>query len=418
MALFKRAGVWYTRIKVDGAWIARSTNCTDRRAAESVHTERQREASNPSAHKATIADAIADFLAAEQVQARAEGTQRMYDQKSRHIERVMCGILGLVYLRDVDAQVVDNYCRTRLAEGAKRTTIDKELTTLRGTLRLALRNETYTRPLESVLPKWDKDYQPRETWLTSAQVDALITVLQSHRADYVRFAIATGGRHAELAAAQDGDIDRDRGVIFLRSTKTRKKGKGNRFVPISDLTERLLDGVTLPLCPWPDGNRQRDLEAACRRAGVPKVSSNDLRRTHATWLVQSGISDDVAARVLGNSPEMIRRVYGQHRPESLRDLVRETLVLHSNAKQPHQPQPTTGPQKRKTPELPGEFTNFAAGAEGLEPTTCGFGIRRPRTHPAEVAGENVGPEYGETLVLHGNLVAFDVADRFAYELLH
>ena len=37
------------------------------------------------------------------------------------------------------------------------------------------------------------------------------------------------------------------------------------------------------------GNVRRDLEAACKRAGIAKVSPNDLRRTYATWLRQASV---------------------------------------------------------------------------------------------------------------------------------
>lgn len=41
------------------------------------------------------------------------------------------------------------------------------------------------------------------------------------------------------------------------------------------------DGKLFP--PWHNVNR--DLVAACKRAGVPRCSPNDLRRTCATWLL-------------------------------------------------------------------------------------------------------------------------------------
>lgn len=340
--LFRRNGVWYTRVKLDGRWVKETTNCTDRKAAERVHVQREREAADPAhyaANTTTLSTMIATFLDTPPAKPRAAGTQRMYEQKARHLARVMGG--GTLSAA-IDAAAVDEFTRTRLEEGAHRNTISKELITLRQVLRMALRNGVYTQPLEAVLPKWDAGYEPRETWLTRADLDKLLAVLPEHRRHYVRYAVATAGRHSELASAQDGDIDLERGIIFLRSTKTKRKGYGDRHVPITDLTDELVRGVKLPLVAWPDGNRQRDLAAACERAGVAKVSSNDLRRTHGSWLVQGGVGDDTAGRVLGHgSGEMVRKVYGRHTPESLRDNVRAqldaargrgTLAGHDNRK--------------------------------------------------------------------------------------
>jgi integrase len=62
--------------------------------------------------------------------------------------------------------------------------------------------------------------------------------------------------------------------------------------------------------PW--GSVRRDLANACTRAGVPKVTPNDLRRTFASWLVQAGESLFVVATLLGhNSTGMVEKVYGR-----------------------------------------------------------------------------------------------------------
>ena len=61
---------------------------------------------------------------------------------------------------------------------------------------------------------------------------------------------------------------------------------------------------------WP--NVRRDLAVACRHAGIPRVSPNDLRRTFASWLKQRGVDSMVVARLLGHSSTaMVERVYGR-----------------------------------------------------------------------------------------------------------
>lgn len=46
--------------------------------------------------------------------------------------------------------------------------------------------------------------------------------------------------------------------------------------------------------PW--GNDKRELVRACARAGLPRVTPNDLRRTFATWLKQNDVDSAVVAR--------------------------------------------------------------------------------------------------------------------------
>ena len=62
--------------------------------------------------------------------------------------------------------------------------------------------------------------------------------------------------------------------------------------------------------------------AAVRRAGLKHCTPHDLRRTCATWMVQDGIPVAQVARFLGDTEEMIEKVYGQHSPEYLRDAAR------------------------------------------------------------------------------------------------
>lgn len=59
-------------------------------------------------------------------------------------------------------------------------------------------------------------------------------------------------------------------------------------------------------------NDKRELERACARAGVPRVTPNDLRRTFATWLKQKDVDSAVVAVMMGHSSTaMVDRVYGK-----------------------------------------------------------------------------------------------------------
>lgn len=57
---------------------------------------------------------------------------------------------------------------------------------------------------------------------------------------------------------------------------------------------------------------KRELARACERAGVPRVTPNDLRRTFATWLKQRDVDSAVVAAMMGHSSTaMVDRVYGK-----------------------------------------------------------------------------------------------------------
>lgn len=60
----------------------------------------------------------------------------------------------------------------------------------------------------------------------------------------------------------------------------------------------------------------RDLALACRRSGIERCSSNDLRRTFATWMRMEGLPTDILGATLGHvDSRMVERVYGRLSPE-------------------------------------------------------------------------------------------------------
>src|SRR3989338_6828405 len=103
MRLFKRDGVWYAQIYgLDGERIQRSTRCHDKKAAEAIARQWERDASDPAATAArqtTIYSALELLLKdrAEQAKAKkkSEDTVAFYQNKA--------GQLVLFFESDGDA---------------------------------------------------------------------------------------------------------------------------------------------------------------------------------------------------------------------------------------------------------------------------------------------------------------------------
>lgn len=237
---------------------------------------------------------------------------------TRHAGHLMRIVGRHTSLNHVDAGVVDSYVERRFVEGASRSTIHKELSTLRGSLRAAARRGEYRRPLVEVMPQgFETDYKPKETALTLPQVDRLVMALEPERAAVVAWIVATGSRWAETEAAQPEDVLPTR--VLLRGTKTAGAW---RQVPRLKVYKRLLARAVphLPFRPW--GNVRRDLAVACRAAGIVAVTPNDLRRTCATILRQQDVEPHLLAVMLGHrDSRMVERVYGRISAEALGNLI-------------------------------------------------------------------------------------------------
>jgi integrase len=256
---------------------------------------------------------VTDFLAHLGTTKRAKATARMYRQKCGHLTRVFGADRKLA---DVTAVSVDQFILRRLEEGAARTTVGKELTALRQTLKLAKRHGAYPFDMAAVMPHDFKiEAVARRRALTWEEFSALVPAVAEHHkkhAGMVVFFVATGARKSEAESARGEDIDWERWTIRIRGTKTET---ADDTIPIAE-PFRALFTQWVPRRKgelWGEwANMVRDLGAACRRAKIDRVTANDLRRSMATLLRRSGVSVDVLARLLRHADSrMVERVYGR-----------------------------------------------------------------------------------------------------------
>jgi len=384
--LFKRGTTWYCWVfDANGKRIQKSTRCRDRKAAEAVARELERRAADPThaaSNQTTLAAAIQNLIRDRMLKDRAPGTLAMLRLKGGHLTRILGADLPLA---QVDAKAVDAFVDQRLKEGAAKNTIHKELSTLRGALKVAKRRGEYVRDIGAVMPDgFSAEYRPRERFLSGAEARALLAELTPDRAACVAFILATGARWSEAEAAMVVDVDLPREVVFLRGTKTEGS---RRVVPIVGVARPLLEhalryaqgeGGKL-FRSW--GNVRRDLHEACERAGIAPVSPNDLRRTCATWLRQGGVEPHLIAAMLGHTDSrMVERVYGRLPVESLARALRERLgeperpaedcsVFATDAGNSEGPE---GPRRQQEVAF---SAGFSVPRDGIEPPTRGFSIR-------------------------------------------
>lgn len=302
----------------------RSLKTKDREIARLAAANIERRAADPTyaaAHEATLTDALQTFVAQQKRLGKAEGTLAMYGFHLGHLARVLGDEILLV---EIDAKAVDRYLERRHAEGAKMSTQGKELSTLRGALRLAARQGMYHRSLDAVMPHNFKiGYKPGTRSLTLPQVWDLVGVLKPARAAVCAFIMATGAdlKSVWLAERADFMIKKSSPEILVRGSKNRHRWRTLPVLkPFADLAKLAAAGA--PFQPW--GNIRRDMALACQQANVPKVTPRDLRRSHGTVLRAMGVEPHLIGKMLGHrDARMVELVYGQLPPDALGELMRE-----------------------------------------------------------------------------------------------
>ncbi len=322
--LFKRGRVWYARIGLPGGGTTKvTTGFADKKAAEKRAAELEREGFDPAhaaANKASTAHACDEFIGSRRRRERAEGTLHHYRVKLGHVVRLMPARLA-----DITATACERFIETRLGEGAAQTTVKKEIRALGATLRHAKRQGLYMRDVDAVIPELEETYVPRERALTPWELVALVNALAPERAAQVVFIACTGARWSESVRAQRSDVDGP--MVHLRGTKT---ARALRTVPVPPTMRGALAWALahsrfdsdLLFAGW--SNVRRDLGIACAAIGIAPVTPNDLRRTFATWLRQSGVTPDIIGAALGHTTSrMAELVYGRIKPADLDRLISE-----------------------------------------------------------------------------------------------
>lgn len=304
-----------------------SLKTTDEQAARAAFRELQRRDADPHyrpADSTTLGQALKSFLARQEERGRAAGTVAMYDCHVAHLARLLGEHTPLA---SIEAAEVDGYLSARHAEGAARTTQWKELCTLRGTLKLARRHKKYPHAIDEVMPEAfeGRDSTPGVRHLLLPDIMKLLDALPPARAAVVAFIVAAAADYpsnAEHATARD--IDLQAGMIHVRGTKTSHR---DRVIPILPMFRKLAELARkgIPFEPWI--NIRRDLEVACRKAGVEHVSPRDLRRSHARILRAAGVEPSLIGAMLGHRDgRMVERVYGRIQPTELAAVIGERLT--------------------------------------------------------------------------------------------
>jgi integrase len=329
-----------------------SLKTTDREAAELAFRIAQRQAVDPTYRapdQTSLAVALERFEAQQTQRGRAAGTVKQYGVHASHLARVLGADAALA---SIAAPEVDHYLATRHAEGASSQTQWKELCTLRGALKLARRHGSYPHALDTVMPHAFEGASstPRDGHLTLDQVGKLVATLPPERAAVVAFIAATAADWRSVELARPGDIDLKAGTALVRGSKNEHRWRTVPILPPFKKWATLAAGTLArgPFAPW--GNVRRDLEVACRAAGVPYATPRDLRRSHAKALRAAGVEPHLIGKMLGHADSrMVERVYGQLAPEALAALMRgrtQTPVRQRKAKK--SPKPRKKAARRKS----------------------------------------------------------------------
>lgn len=210
--------------------------------------------------------------------------------------------------------------RNRVAPG----TILREGATLRAALKWAERARWLIKaPYVELPPKT----APRERFLSRAEAEQLIGAAAApHIRLFILLALHTGARRGAILDLDWGRVDFEHRLIHFRRPGRAETKKRRTTVPINAaLIGPLQAAREVAVTEWvieykgrKAGNIRHAFENAVKRAGIPYCTRHDLRRTAASWMVMAGVPLKQVADMLGDTVEMMEKVYGRFSPDYLR----------------------------------------------------------------------------------------------------
>jgi integrase len=163
-------------------------------------------------------------------------------------------------------------------------------------------------------------FKRRERIIPPGQQTKILNECGPELRDFLTMLSLTGARpFSEIAKLTAEGVDFDNGLILPEQHKTAKMGKPRIIVLVPEalvIVRRLADQhPTGPLfrCstgrPWYRQLVNQSLHRAAARAGLGHYSTYDLRRSMITQALANGLSANVVAQLVGNTPAIINKYY-------------------------------------------------------------------------------------------------------------
>ncbi|MFV0302323.1 MAG: tyrosine-type recombinase/integrase [Paracoccus sp. (in: a-proteobacteria)] len=198
------------------------------------------------------------------------------------------------------------------------STVRRELGVMQAALKYAHDEGMLIHPISVSLPAAG---QPRDRWLSRAEVAALIRHAEPHVRRFILLAIYTGRRASAILELTWTRVDFDEANIRFREDGQAETNKRRGRI-------RMPRQIKAHLFRWqkrrgthvvmfrgkPVASIKKGIMRAAERAGIEGVTPHVLKHTAITWAVMKGLSVEDAAEYFDTSPETIRKHYWHHSP--------------------------------------------------------------------------------------------------------
>jgi integrase len=272
-----------------------------------------------------------------------------WSQYSSGVHFHIAPILGNITLKDLQADMIQQFYEFKLKLGAGKRTVEILHSILHRALEQAVKMGIIGRnPTDATNPPRPSEKEMK--FLDESQVSQLLLAAKGDRDEALYFlAIATGLRQSELLGLQWSDLDWQKQTLTVQRQAKREGRNDGYFAPLKTrsgrrtlvlgkkMIERLrehYDRQRLEIrlgknwknldlifpsttgTPQNQANLYRHFLGLVERAGLPRIRFHDLRHTAASLMLNHGVPVIIVSRRLGHSKVSITLdIYGHMFPE-------------------------------------------------------------------------------------------------------
>lgn len=321
----RESAVWWVQYYARGRRIRESTDTEDFSEARRYLKRKEGEATRGRVTKAMEHKVLFSELA-ELVEKDYElnGYRSLVDIELRHRLHIL-PFFGRMKATRITEADIDDYILSRRNEGAKNSTINRELCTIKRAYSLGIQKRIVSdRPHITLL----EEDNVRQGFFEREQLESVLKHLRDYNRPPAEFAYITGWRKQEVLTLSWPQVDfRARTVsLYAGTTKNREA----RVFPFTAELEAILqrqrakadafrkDGI---ITPWvffregkgmrgkPIGDFKKNWNSACKAAGLPGRIFHDFRRTAVRNLVRAGVPEKVAMTMTGHKTRSVFERY-------------------------------------------------------------------------------------------------------------
>lgn len=262
---------------------------------------------------------VGEVRSFDEVAVELMGHQSLYsrDPDTTRYNLVVLGRhFGGRFIHEIDGAAVESFVQARKGEGRSNGTINRQMATLSGAMKLAIRRGWHPGPNPVRQMGILREAQPRTPYYTQAEMQKLINAAALHLKPVITAALWTMARRRELLTLQWPHVQLDRRFVAFQQGNT--KARKERLVPMNEGLHDMFvwlgprrDGYVFLYNGKPIRQVKTSFLAARRKAGIPGVSFRDLRHVGSCWFMENGGKLEELQVILGHSELSLTQRYGR-----------------------------------------------------------------------------------------------------------